>query len=134
MNAAQLTDMRLGIFGGAGSDEKKGKKQLRKLVKRKKHAQALKLGLELLKDDPYENDILFIVGCIYYLQGRYHQSVSYLGRSLDIAKYDSEALLIKAECHLHLGQKKESVKCCRMVQEVDPWNARAARIISDAKG
>ncbi len=125
--------MKLGLFGGTDSDAKKRKKQLRKLVKGKKYAEALKLGLELIQTCPYENDILFIVGCIYYLQGRYRQSVPYLDRSLDIAKYDSEALLIKAECHLQLGQKKEAARCCRTVQEVDPRNARAAQIISEAE-
>lgn len=113
-------------------DIKKRKKELRKLVKGKKYEQALECGLDLLKVDPYENDILFIVGSIYYVNGSYRKAVSYLGRSLKIATYDVESLILKAHSHIKLGQPEMAKDCVRLIREVDPKNREAERILSMA--
>ena len=64
----------VGLFGlGSKDPNKKGiskkKKELRKLVKEKKYDSALRIGSQILKDNPDENDVLFIIGGIYYLKG-----------------------------------------------------------------
>ena len=123
------------MFGRGPKDPRAGiiwnkKKELRRLVKRKEYDLALRSGLDLLREVPHENDILFIVGSIYHIRGKHQKAIHYLARSLDVATYDTEALILKASSHLELGQPEEAKECCRMVQEVDPKNREAARILS----
>lgn len=123
------------MFGRGPKDTRAGiiwnkKKELRRLVKRKEYDLALRSGLDLLREVPHENDVLFIVGSIYHIRGKHQKAIHYLARSLDVATYDTEALILKARSHLELGQPEEAKECCRMVQEVDPKNREAARILS----
>ncbi len=61
-----------GLFGRSKSPlEKKikeRKKELRKLVKQKQYEKALKVGNEILEKNPHEQDVLFVVGGIYYMK------------------------------------------------------------------
>ena len=43
-------------------------KELRKMIKEKKYEQALKVGTEYLQKVPENNDVLFIVGSLYYMK------------------------------------------------------------------
>lgn len=127
----------LGLFGRKPKSKKPDsihdkKSRLRRHVKRKEYDLALKCGLELLREVPSENDVLFIVGSIYHVQGRHKEAIHYLARALDIATYDSEALILKARSHLALNQMKEAKACCHKVLEVDPKNSEAARIIAES--
>ena len=80
----------VGLFGFGSKDTKKKsmskkKKELRKLVKEKKYDSALRTGSEILKQNPDENDVLFIIGGIYYMKGKYRSAISYFEKSLEIA-------------------------------------------------
>lgn len=105
------------------------KKRLRRHVKRKEYDLALKTGLELLKIQPDENDVLFIVGTILHTKGSHGEAIHYLSRALEIATYDSEALILKARSHLKLNQTAEAKACYRKVLEVDPKNREAAGML-----
>jgi len=115
-----------GLFGRSKSPlEKKvkeRKKELRKLVKQKQYDKALKVGNEILEKNPHEQDVLFIVGGIYYMKNKLKTAISHFDRSLEIAQFDTELLLLKANAHFRLGELSQAKQSCEKIQEVDPKN------------
>jgi len=115
-----------GLFGRSKSPlEKKvkeRKKELRKLVKQKQYEKALKVGNEILEKNPHDQDVLFIVGGIYYMKNKLKTAISHFDRSLEIAEFDTELLLLKANAHFRLGELSKSKQCCEKIQEIDSKN------------
>ena len=115
-----------GLFGRSKSPlEKKvkeRKKELRKLVKQKQYDKALKVGNEILEKNPHDQDVLFIVGGIYYMKNKLKTAISHFDRSLEIAQFDTELLLLKANAHFRLGELSQAKQCCQKIQEIDPKN------------
>ncbi len=109
------------------------RKQLRKLVKQKQHNDALKLGLEILQKSPYEQNVLFIVGGIYYMKNQYKTAMPYFEKALDIGAYDVEVLTLKANSHYFLGEPKKALACCEKIKEIDPKNKAVAELLSKIK-
>lgn len=105
------------------------KKELRKLVKQKQYDAALKIGSEILQKIPEENDVLFIVGGIYYLKNNYSSAISYFEKSLEIATFDIEVLILKANSHYHLGEHKQAIQCCNKIKEIDPKNKAVSELL-----
>ena len=122
-----------GLFGRSKSPlEKKvkeRKKELRKLVKQKQYEKALKVGNEILEKNPHEQDILFIVGGIYYMENKLKTAISYFDRSLEIALFDTELLLLKANAHFRLGELSQAKQCCEKIQEIDPKNKAVKELL-----
>ena len=54
---------------------------------------------------------------------------SYFDRALEIAEYDTELLLLKANAHFRLGEIKKSKQCCEKIQEVDSKNKTVNEIL-----
>ena len=98
------------------------KKDLRKLVKQKKYDEALKIGHKILEVAPHENDVLFIVGGIYYMCNKPKTAITFFDRALEIGEYDVQVLLLKANSHFQLGEIKKSKSCCEKIIEIDPKN------------
>lgn len=101
-------------------------KEIKRLVKKKEYEAALATGTRYLERVPENQDVLFIVGSIYYIKKRYRSALPYFERALQIGRYDTEVLLLKAQCHRRLGQIKRARQCWQDVLEVDPKNAEAA--------
>ena len=122
-----------GLFGRSKSPlEKKvkeRKKELRKLVKQKQYEKALKVGNEILEKNPHEQDILFIVGGIYYMKNKLKTAISHFDRSLEIALFDTELLLLKANAHFRLGELSQAKQCCEKIQEIDPKNKAVKELL-----
>ncbi len=122
-----------GLFGGSKSPlEKKvaeRKKELRKLVKQKQYEKALKVGNEILEKNPYEQDVLFIVGGIYYMENKLKTAISHFDRSLEIAEFDTELLLLKANAHFRLGELSQAKQCCQKIQEIDSKNKAVKELL-----
>ena len=117
----------VGLFGlGSKDSKKKGiskkKKELRKLVKEKKYDAALRIGSQILKDNPDENDVLFIIGGIYYLKGKYRTAISYFEKSLEIATHDVEVLILNATSYFRLSNFSKAIHFCNVIKEIDPKN------------
>ncbi len=123
----------IGLFGRSKSPlEKKikeRKKELRKLVKQKQYEKALKVGNEILEKNPHEQDILFIVGGIYYMENKLKTAISHFDRSLEIAQFDTELLLLKANAHFRLGELSQAKQCCEKIQEIDPKNKAVKELL-----
>ena len=124
----------VGLFGlGSKDPQKKSiskeKKELRKLVKDKKYDSALRIGSEILKKNPDENDVLFIIGGIYYMKGKYRKAILYFEKSLEIATHDVEVLILNANSYFRLGNFKQATNCCDTIKEIDPKNKGVAELL-----
>ncbi len=116
-----------GLFNRAPKDPDKKKnvqkiKEIKKLVKEKKYDQALKIGTAYLSKVPHNHDVLFIVGGIYYMKNKHKSAISFFDKALEIGTYDIEVLMLKANSHFQLGEKKRAIECCNKIQEIDPKN------------
>jgi len=124
----------VGLFGFASKDPdkkniSKKKKELKKLVKEKKYDSALNIGAEILKKNPDENDVLFIMGGIYYIKGKYRTAISYFEKSLKIATHDVEVLILNANSYFRLGNFKQATSCCDTIKEIDPKNKAVKELL-----
>jgi len=105
------------------------KKELKKLVKQKQYEKALKVGNEILEKNPHEQDVLFIVGGIYYMNNKLKTAISHFDRSLEIAHYDTELLFLKANAHFRLGESSKAKQCCEKIQEIDSKNKAVEELL-----
>ena len=72
--------------------------------------------------NPHEQDVLFIVGGIYYMKNKLKTAISHFDRSLEIAQFDTELLLLKANAHFRLGDISQAKQCCEKILEIDSKN------------
>ena len=124
----------VGLFGKNPKDSERKqtsqkKKELRKLVKQKQYDVALKIGTEILQKIPEENDVLFIVGGIYYMKNKYKSAISYFEKALEIATFDTDVLILKANSHYHLGEHKQAIQCCEKIREIDSKNKAVSELL-----
>ena len=124
----------VGLFGKNPKDSERKqtsqkKKELRKLVKQKQYDVALKIGTEILQKIPEENDVLFIVGGIYYMKNKYKSAISYFEKALEIATFDIDVLILKANSHYYLGEHKQTIQCCQKIREIDPKNKAVSELL-----
>lgn len=125
------------LFGGGDPQKKRNVekiKEIRKMIKDKKYDSALMAGREYLKNVPENHDVLFIVGGIYYMRRRYASALPYFERALEISRYDTEVLALKAQCHKHMGQAGKAKECWQDILEVDPKNKEARRMLDNDNG
>ena len=106
-------------------------KKFKKLVKGKKYPEALKLGLDYLEKVPYNHDVLFTIGGIYYLKNRYRTALSFFDRCLETGDSDVEVLLLKAYSHQKLQENPIALECCKKIQNLDPKNKSVLNLISE---
>ena len=106
-------------------------KKFKKLVKRKKYPEALKLGLDYLEKVPYNHDALFTIGGIYYLKNKYRTAISFFDRALETGDSDVEVLLLKAYSHQKLQETPITFDCCKKIQDLDPKNKSVFNLLSE---
>ena len=126
------------MFSRSPKDPQKKKnreklKELRKLVKDKKYAEAIKIGTEYLKKVPENHDVLFIVGGIYFMKKKYKTAIFYFEKALDIGSYDIDVLILKGNAHYELGENKNAIKCCDKVKEIEPKNKAVIELLEKIK-
>jgi len=117
----------VGLFGKGAKNEKtkylrSKKSELKKLVKDKKYDKVLKVGSEILEINPHDLDVLFVLGCLHYMNGKFSKAISFFDNVLEISEFDPDALLLKANSHYKLGQYKKSLISCEKIKEIDPKN------------
>jgi tetratricopeptide (TPR) repeat protein len=106
-------------------------KKFKKLVKNKKYPEALKLGLDYLEKVPYNHDVLFTIGGMYYLKNKYRTAISFFDRALETGDSDVEVLLMKAYSHQKLQEDKIAIDCCEKIQDLDPKNKSVPNLLSE---
>jgi len=112
-------------------NKNKPQQKLRKFIKEKKYAEALKYSVNLEKDERYRNDtdIAFIIGTIHFLKGDIEKTLSYMNKVLEIAEYDIDALVLKASILAGMKNKKGVIECCDKIKEIDPKNTTMQKIL-----
>ena len=112
-------------------NKNKPQQKLRKFIKEKKYAEALKYSVNLEKDEKYRNDtdIAFIIGTIHFLKGDTEKTLSYMNKVLEIAEYDIDALVLKASILADMKNKKGVIECCDKIKEIDPKNTTMQKIL-----
>ena len=128
-----MIDKLTGLFGRSKNKDSKNlrskKSELKKLVKEKKYSRVFKLGLEILEKNPDDHDVSFILGGLYYMEGKYEKAIQFLDKVLEISEFDPEALLLKANSHFQLGQYKKSITCCEKIKQIDPKNKEVLELL-----
>ena len=104
-------------------------KKFKKLVKKKKYPEALKLGLDYLEKVPYNHDAIFTIGGIYYLKNKYRTAILFFDRALETGDSDVEVLLLKAYSHQKLQENLIAINCCKKIQDLDPKNKSVFNLI-----
>jgi tetratricopeptide (TPR) repeat protein len=125
-----------GLFSREPKDPQKKKntqklKEIKKLVKEKKYAEALTSGTNYLRKVPHNHDVLFTVGGIYYLQNKHKTAILYFEKALEIGTYDVDVLLLKAYSHQKLGENKRAIQCCEKIKEIDPKNKSVSNLLEE---
>jgi len=125
----------VGLFGKGSKNEKTNylrskKSELKKLVKDKKYDKVLKVGSEILEKNPHDLDVLFILGGLHYMKGKFSKAISFFDKVLEISEFDPETLLMKANSHYKLGQYKKSLISCEKIKEIDPKNKGVSELLS----
>ena len=115
-----MCDILVGLFSKTPEDIAFKKnieqfKKFKKIKKKKKYPDALKLGLDYLEKVPYNHDVLFTVGGIYYLNNKFRTAISFFDRALETGDSDVEVLLMKAYSHQKLQENKISFDCCKKI-------------------
>lgn len=121
-----------GLFGPKDPEKKKLnelKKQLKKLVKQRDYVEALKIGEKIIHKNPNDFDVLFIVGGLYYMDKKFKTALSLFDKALEIASLDTQTMLLKANCHYNLGEKKKALDTCHKIREIDNKNKAMIELI-----
>ena len=126
-----------GLFGWGSKNPKKGQgaallKEFKSLAKAKRYDEALRCGSEYIrKVGDHHQDLFFTMGAICFVQKRYAAAISYFDRALEIGSYDVDSLVLKAKSHMIRREGGEAARCCKRIQEVDPDNEDAGRMLEE---
>ena len=93
------------------------------------YKEAIDFGKSIEEKHSKDSDFLFIMGSIYYMLGNANDALSYFERSLKIKENDIEALLLKANVHQYLKEKKQARECCNKILDLDPDHREAQDIL-----
>ena len=105
------------------------KRKLKKLVKEGEYKEAVEFGESLIKKNPNDADLHFIMGSIFYILKDAKSSLNYFDKVLEFKKYDSETLILKANVHIYLKEFETAIECCNKVLDVDPENSEARNLL-----
>ena len=105
------------------------KRKLKKLVKDGEYKEAVEFGESLVKKNPKDADLHFILGSIFYILKYAKSSLHYFDKVLELKEYDSETLILKANVHVYLKEYDIAIDCCKKILEVDPENNEARNLL-----
>lgn len=109
------------------------KRKLTNLVKKGEYKQAVELGESLLKKNPNDSDIHFIMGSIFYILKDAKTSLRYFDKVLEQKEHDSETLLLKANVHVFLKEYDTAIDCCKEILEINQENNDARILLEQLK-
>ena len=105
------------------------KRKLKKLVKEGEYKQAVELGENLLKKNPNDEDLHFMMGSIFYILKDAKTSLYYFNKVLELKEFDSETLLLKANVHVFLKEYNIAIECCKKILDEEPENNEARNLL-----
>ena len=101
------------------------KRKLKKLIKEGEYKQAVEFGESLIKKNPNDEDLYFIMGSIFYILKDAKSTLYYFDKFLELKENDSETLILKANVHVFLKEYDTAIECCKKVLGKDPENNEA---------
>jgi len=110
------------------------KRKLTNLVKKGEYKQAVEFGERLVKKNPNDSDIHFIMGSIFYILKDAKSSLYYLDKVLEQKGHDPETLILKANVHVFLKEYDTAIDCCKKILKVDPENNETRILLERLKG
>ena len=105
------------------------KRKLKKLVKEGEYKLAIEHGENLLKKNPNDADLHFMMGSIFYILKDAKSSLYYFDKVLELKEYDSETLILKANVHVFLKEYDLAIECCKKILDKDPENNEARNLL-----
>jgi tetratricopeptide (TPR) repeat protein len=64
------------------------------------------------------------------MKNKYRTAISYFDKALEIAIFDIDVLILKANSHYSLGEHKLAIQCCKKIKEIDPKNKTVSELLS----
>jgi len=110
------------------------KRKLSKLVKEGEYKQAVEYGESLVKKNPHDSDLHFMMGSIFYILKDTKSSLYYLDKVLEQKGHDPETLILKANVHVFLKEYDTAIDCCKKILKVDPENNETRILLERLKG
>jgi tetratricopeptide (TPR) repeat protein len=105
------------------------KRKLKKLVKEGEYKQAVEFGENLIKKNPNDSDLYFMMGSIFYILKDANSSLRYFDKVLELKDYDSETLILKANVHVFLKEYAIAINCCKKILRINPENNEARNLL-----
>ncbi len=109
------------------------KRRLRKMMQAGEYREALEFGRSLGEKYGEDHDFLFIMGSIHYVLENHKEAIEYFDSAVSIQYDDIEALMLKTNSHLALGQSQEAMTCCMHILKVNPDHDNAASLLENLR-
>ena len=107
------------------------KRRLKKLVKEGEYRKAIEFGESIEEKFSQDSDYFFIMGSIYYILEDAKNAINYFDRSLKLNEFDTETLILKANVHLFLKEKKAVRDCCDQILKIDSEDKDAKALLEN---
>lgn len=104
------------------------KRRIRKLLSEGEYGRAIGLGLDLEPKYAGDADYMFIMGSAYMLVDDAARALAYFEKAVGIDGRDVEALKLKTNAHLALGQADEAARCIGTILDIEPENDEALEL------
>ncbi len=110
------------------------KRKMRKMIADGEYHEVIAFGKQL--EPKYENDhdFMFIMGSAYFIVEDAKNAIAYFEKALNLKADDAEALKLKTNAHLSLGQKEEAMIMISRILEADPDDAEAQSLFDELQG
>ena len=110
------------------------KRKMRKMIADGEYREVIAFGKQL--EPKYENDhdFMFIMGSAYFIVEDAKNAITYFEKALNLKADDTEALKLKTNAHLSLGQKEEAMIMISRILEADPDDAEAQSLFDELQG
>lgn len=110
------------------------KRKMRKMIADGEYREAIALGSQLEPKYEKDHDFMFIMGSAYFIVEDAKNAITYFEKALDLKADDAEALKLKTNAHLSLGQKEEALTMISRILEADPDDAEAQALLDELQG
>ena len=109
------------------------KRKLRKMIQKGEYAKALAFGQSIKEKYDEDHDFLFIMGSIHYMLEEYAEAIGYFDSAISMQYDDVEALMLKTNAHLALGQNQDAAACCMHILKVNPGHSEAESLLEQLR-
>lgn len=110
------------------------KRKMRKMIADGEYREVIAFGKQLEPKHENDHDFMFIMGSAYFIVEDAKNAIAYFEKALNLKADDTEALKLKTNAHLSLGQKEEAMIMISRILEADPGDAEAQSLLDELQG